>query len=185
MPFEVELKAWIDDPEDMKQRLDHLGSFTRHFVKDDTYFVGMLDPGAAGSGQPREFRLRGDSGEWICTFKEKQIVDGVETNDEREFFVSDPENFRELLLRLGCRETVHKHKSGLEYSVNGIKAEVVEIRHVGHFIELERMIEVLEPEKRNEAEADIRGLLETLGVGTDRIEPRPYTRMIKEALGRA
>ncbi len=89
MATEVEMKAWIDDPKALHLYLRDNCREVRSFYKADTYFVAPVPPAGSPGLLPQEFRIRNDDGRLICTFKEKRIVDGMETNREVEFNASD------------------------------------------------------------------------------------------------
>ena len=97
MAVEVELKAWVDDPERIRDRLLTVGTPHRRYLKEDEYF------GYGETPERARYRLRRDGDAWICTFKEKRIHDGIEENRETEFTVSDGDAFRHMLESLGLR----------------------------------------------------------------------------------
>jgi adenylate cyclase class 2 len=70
-------------------------------------------------------------------FKRKEVRDGIEVNDEREFEVSDAAVFGELLSRLGLAVWIRKRKTGEAWTWGGITIELSEIEGLGFFAELE------------------------------------------------
>lgn len=180
MATEVEMKAWIDDPEALHRHLRDSCRKIRSFYKADSYFVAPVPvPGSPGL-PPQEFRIRNDDGKLICTFKEKEIVDGMETNREVEFTVSDAEAFTELAERLGCRLFVRKEKRGTLYTCDGLTVELSEVAGLGTFLEVEKVVEDDDPEAISGAQSGIRAFFANLDIPQNKIEPRPYNDILLE-----
>ena len=175
MGVEVEIKAHVDDYEALTARLREFGTFQRQYVKEDYYFSRSPTPKGA------RFRLRRDDEAWICTAKQKKLVDGVEQNVEREFAVSDGAAFRHFAEDLGFSVVVEKRKHGSSWLVGGVVVEVSSVNDLGQFVELELVL----PDDSSEddlasARQRLHALLEQIGITRDRIETRPYTQMIYE-----
>jgi adenylate cyclase class 2 len=176
MGVEVELKAWISDPEAIRERLRRLGTERRSYIKEDRYFgTGDVPEGA-------RYRIRRDGDAWICTVKDKRIADGIEENREIEFTVSDGDAFEAMLVSLGLRCLISKRKEGQSFVVDGLLVEVSHVRLLGWFVE----VEVILPDDsgRETIEAARVRLLEMLtrlDVPLSAIESRSYNQMIYEA----
>lgn len=180
MGIEVELKAHIDDPIAIRRRLDALGSFRRRYRKEDYYFGVLPSEGRS------LFRLRNDDGQWVCTFKKKTLIDGIEHNHETEFSVSDGKAFRRLSEELGYSVIVEKRKTGASWHVDGVTVEVSEVNDLGTFIELELVLpDESTEEQLREARRRLVAVLERLDISIHKIETRPYTKMIYENLSAA
>jgi adenylate cyclase class 2 len=124
------------------------------------------------------------------TWKTRDLREGVEINDEREFEVSDAGVFEDLLGRLGLAPGIVKNKRGRAWVFGGcspgdrsagvIRAELSEVRFLGWFLELE----ILASRKDEEAAAEHRerlfSLLDRLEIPREKIEPRPYTAMLRD-----
>lgn len=186
MAIEIELKAWVDDAEAVRKRLCAIGAYEGRYDKDDEYWRSRSGT-ALGSGvRIRRLKTAGEDGEErtaaVITFKKKEVRDGIEVNDEREFEVSDAEAFAELLSRLGLAPWIRKRKIGESWSIDGITAELSEIVGLGKFVELEILSDTDAAEVVASARKRLSDALSTLGVGEDRVEARYYTEMIS-ALG--
>ncbi len=178
MAIEVELKAWVSDPDALRARLDRRYSFVREYVKEDVYFAGEE---SARDGRS-DVRLRRDGDRSICTFKDKRIEKGVEFNEEHEFDVTDGDAFHELLRRLGCLERIRKTKIGRQYKAGDTIVELSELVGLGWFVEIER---VLDDESESQAaELSVREVLSELDIPTTAIECRTYTEMLAEKVDR-
>jgi adenylate cyclase class 2 len=195
MAVEIELKARLDDFEPVRERLFTMGEYCRAYIKSDTYWL----PGQQAATIPSGVRVRRESGvnadgsafdSILVTYKTKEISDGIEVNDECEFTVSDAPVFEELLGRLGLRETYHKGKKGWAWLVASkasapeppILAELSLVAGLGWFLEIE--IQVANDSRQavvEESRRRLLALLDQLEISPDRIEPRPYTLMLKEA----
>lgn len=174
MPYEIELKARIDDWRGVEARVRTLCTWVREFRKEDRYFRR-----SESSEVETAFRLRLDGPSAVGNFKEKRERDGVEYNREREFHVDDADAFLELIGRIGCEQYAAKVKTGLEFRHGRITVELVHVDDLGDFLELE----VLEPapdyEAHARAAAEIRTLLERVGISVASIEPGSYVDLLR------
>jgi adenylate cyclase class 2 len=135
MAIEIEVKAWVDTPELLKQRIDAIARFTGVFDKVDAYWYpapGTVAPvltvpelatsevAFPASGVRVRKETVGDGRDDIrngvqtarITYKAKEIRDDIEVNHEREFIVSDGDVFEELLTALGLIPIKRKRKTG-------------------------------------------------------------------------
>jgi adenylate cyclase class 2 len=186
MSTEIELKAWVDDPDRVRLRCVSFAGQGTSFEKADAYWVF---PGGAGAALPSGIRIRretktGPSGAvsqalWV-TYKVKEVRGGMEINDEREFSVSDGAAFEELLRRLGLQKGVEKNKRGWAWICDGITTELTEVAGLGWFVELEIVTNNDADGTVTSARTRILALLRKIGIKNDRIEPRYYTEMLRE-----
>ena len=178
MATEIEIKAWVANPEAVRRQLNQICTYLRDYRKEDAYFTA---PAATAPGlPPQDFRIRRDDGKAICTYKDRSITRGMEVNREVEFDVSDPEAFEELARRVGCTLFARKRKEGSVYRCGGLHAELSLVHGLGYFIEIEKVTEDEGSVVEEQAEGEIRGLLLQLGVREENIEERPYTVMLTQ-----
>jgi adenylate cyclase class 2 len=189
MAVEIELKALVGDHEAMKTKISLLASPSLSFEKDDQYWVAGTSAGLPQSGVRirRESIRRPDGGaeeKVLVTYKFKEVRDGIEINDEREFTVSDGDTFGELLKRMGLEQGVRKHKQGWAWTYGNIYAELCEVsgrKHsLGWFLELEILADEAGKETVAAARKELLGFLERLNVGKECIEERYYSEMLGE-----
>jgi adenylate cyclase class 2 len=211
MAFEIELKARLDEPFKLKERLNALAQYECAYEKDDAYWV-LSKPEAgpcpntgdipvpagsfAGNSGVRVRReqntgVKGHSSERVLvTCKVKEVREGIEINDEREFEVSDGAAFGELLKRLGLEPGVRKHKQGWAWFYGNIHAELCEVsgkerssgdHSLGWFLELEILADDAEVGTVAAARKELLELLGRLAVGKKYIEERYYSEMLGEA----
>jgi adenylate cyclase class 2 len=212
MPLEIELKARLDDCTQVEQRLSGLGTFCRSYKKSDSYWfptqtsVGGAPIPSSGVRVRRESGTDADGTAYesvLVTYKHKEISDGIEVNDEREFTVSSPSaetssledataasTFEDLLTRLGLRKGICKEKQGRAWTIQPqsagrsgvvqrpILAELSLVTGLGWFVELEIIAEDDEGQTVEESRKRLLALLEKLEIPADRIEARPYTTML-------
>ncbi|MDR3167174.1 MAG: class IV adenylate cyclase [Treponema sp.] len=187
MATEIELKAWVDDPAALRDRISSLAEYGTSFEKEDTYW--FPETGGGKNLSPSGIRVRkewdvpapGDRGSRIIlvTYKTKEIREGIEVNEEREFEVSDGEAFEELLTRLGFRGDISKKKRGWAWNYGDIRIELSQVAGLGWFTELEILAGNAEPETVRTARKGLLSLLGKLGIGEDKIESRYYTELLR------
>jgi adenylate cyclase class 2 len=184
--IEIELKAWADAPEDVRTRLEAIARPLGSYDKADEYWrFPAENPGEGSAGAPalgsgvRIRRLDAAAPGAVVTFKRKEVRDGIEINDEREFEVSDAASFAELLSRLGLSPWIRKRKTGAAWDADGITAELSDIETLGTFIELEILADSDDGRTVETARARLLDLLDRLGVPRERIEGRYYTELLR------
>ncbi|GHV68421.1 hypothetical protein AGMMS49928_07860 [Spirochaetia bacterium] len=188
MAIEIELKAWVTDPEALKKRLDDLAEFDFAYQKDDVYWGPLCRaPNASPAGfslPPSGIRLRrvirnNEDEQLLVTYKVKEVRDGIEVNDEREFLVSDREAFEDMLSRLALVPGASKKKKGWSWKKEDLSIELSHVEGLGWFIELEILAMDSDPETVAKARSRLLDFLEKTGIAGDRIEPRYYTELLK------
>jgi adenylate cyclase class 2 len=207
MSLEIELKAWVDDPDGLRARLFSCAGLDTSFEKADGYWffteadsaVPISKPSGefcepcprrvAGSIPLSGVRIRREtrtdpagkvSHAVLVTYKVKELREGMEINDEREFSISDGAAFEELLHRLGLEKGMEKNKRGWAWICEGITTELTEVAGLGWFVELEIITGDNTDEAVTAARLRLLDLLAKIGVKKDRIEPRYYTEMLRE-----
>jgi adenylate cyclase class 2 len=193
MAIEIELKAWVDDPEAVEKLLSALGTYDCAYEKDDTYWFPGGKSGGTATIPPSGMRIRrekdrdaagGVHESVIVTYKNKEIRDKIEVNQEREFTVSDGEIFADLLNRLGLKPGIQKHKRGKAWICGtdrdgpAVRAELSELDGLGWFIELEILAAEDSERTVQNSRKRILSLLEKLKIPREKIETRPYTEML-------
>ena len=191
MAIEIEVKAWVDTPESLKQRIDAIARFTGVFNKIDAYWYpvsGMAFP-ASGVRVRKEVvgdNIRNGVQTTRITYKAKEVRDNIEVNYEREFTVSDGSVFEELLTVLGLIPIKRKHKTGWAWVYDndalniedGITVELALLERLGYFIELEILANNDAADTVASAQGRLLALLDLLGIARNRIESRYYTDLL-------
>ena len=144
--------------------------------KKDVYFSSSFKGEAL-------FRVREEGGRSILTRKSKeQRSDGFEVNDEIEITVEGQHSsILSFFTSLGYVATITKEKKGWRWSLSGITVELMNVTHLGYFIELERIADdSSSADTVNEAITSIERLKVDLGLSGLDVEPRYYIEMLEE-----
>jgi adenylate cyclase class 2 len=185
MSTEIELKAWVQNHETVQNKLDRAAAWKGNFEKEDAYW---RPEAPAPDFPPSGVRIRKETftapdgmiSRFIhVTFKSKEVRDGIEINDEKEFDLSSAPEFEELLSRLHLKRGITKRKKGRSYTRGDLSAELTEVLGLGWFAELEILAGDSLDATVREARTRLLGFLAELGIGKDAIETRYYTEMLQ------
>jgi len=196
VPAEIELKAWLDDYESVKEQLFSIGNYVRSYEKTDTYWFPIREDTPCVSIPPSGLRIRrersfdandAEQKSVLVTLKKRKMAGSLEVNDEREFSVSDADLFEELVCDLGLFKAIYKKKRGWEWLVpadteggQAINAEVSMVKDLGWFLELELLSDIACEKTVEKSRKEFFSLLEKLGIPEDKIETRPYTTLLRD-----
>jgi adenylate cyclase class 2 len=199
LAVEIELKAHVQNTvqniEALKRILSEKAEYQCAFEKEDTYYFPLNPSDIPRSG----IRLRGESKtlpdgtmkkEAYVTYKTKEVRDGIEINNEKEFEVCSSQYspvtvFDEFLKMAGLKPGFSKHKKGWAFSKGEINAELLEVEKLGWFLELEIVVddtEVFECKDTaiGEKKKQLLEFLSDLYIEKDAIESRYYSEMLKD-----
>lgn len=172
---EVEIKAWAKDPEGIKNYFDKVAGPSGPVDKSDCYFnIPLLDRPA--------LRMRKNNGVLEFTSKKKIKNDnGEETNFEYEFIadMSQYDKAKDFFIALGYEHYFDKIKKGYEWNYKGVHVELLDVKHVGVFLEMEKLLPF--DAKKEDIDCAINTIYEILnecGLGLEDIERRSYSSMI-------
>ncbi|MCD2397338.1 class IV adenylate cyclase [Borreliella burgdorferi] len=145
--------------------------FIKEEIKTDIYY----------SNQKKIIRIRKlNTLEKIVTFK-KKILDNnntVEINKEIEFKIDSINNFLTLIKELKFKKLYKKIKKSLIYQTNNLNVEINEIKNLGFFLEIEKIIN-----NQNDidlAKKEIDNIINQFGL-KENIETRPYSELLSLA----
>jgi adenylate cyclase class 2 len=180
MATEIEIKARVDDPERLKTIFSQISTrFIGTFEKDDTYWTSPMVAHDVRVRQEVKIDNAGIATQTaVITYKHKAIRAGIEVNDELEFEVSNITAFERLLVQLGLKKKIGKHKQGPAWNCAGITAELFLVRDLGYFVELEIMSDTDDEQTVSEARKRLFALLSCLGIPEEWVEQRYYTEML-------
>ena len=187
MSVEIELKAWVDEPDTVRNAIVSFAGSGVSFGKEDAYWFppSGADMNAFPSSgvRVRKETVTGPHGAVSrtvrVTFKHRELRGSVEVNDEREFTVSDGAVFEDLLSRLGLSKGIGKKKQGTAWVYDGVTLELSLVEGLGWFVELEIIAGNDRPETVTTARLRLLALLGKTGVGEGKIETRYYTEMLR------
>lgn len=172
MGIEVEIKAWVDSFDTVKESLNKQYKYIKEYEKDDLYFRGT----DFVSKEEKEVRIRRVDGSSLVTYKERSHRDKVEVNIEKEFKVDNYDNFKYLVEELGYKPYVSKNKSGFLFKKDDINIELSHVLDLGDFIEIEAIL--TNDEHIDEATKSIYSILDSLDIPRDKVEDRFYVEML-------
>ncbi|WKC76413.1 class IV adenylate cyclase [Borreliella valaisiana] len=133
--FEVESKAFIP-PKELKRIIKLANKkfkFIKEEIKTDIYY----------SNPQKIIRIRKlNTLEKIVTFKKKILGNNntIEINKEVEFKIDSINNFLILMKELKFKKLYKKRKKSLIYQTNNLNVEINEIKNLGFFLEIEKII---------------------------------------------
>ena len=183
MNKEIELKARVNDPVEMRSMMDKLYGGGKDISKEDIYYLYGNIPGQSSEDRSQPVRLRTENDENVVTLKRKSVDDGIEMNDELEFGVDDQQAFLKFLQLTGASEWLVKTKRGWKYSaeVNGFKAviELCEVSTLGWFLEIEIVLSSPNDEQAAAAKDTLYNILNKAGLSERDIESRYYSDMLR------
>ena len=173
---EVELKAWVDDFEFIKKKLEEMYEYKGAIHKFDKYMRKTGDNDILD----KVFRIRVDNEGAVVGYKDKKRQSGVEINIENEFGVTDPDLFIQLMEKMGFEVYVEKEKTGFLFKDSDYSIELMKIRGLGDFVEIEKILQNPDNNEIAASERGIRKILKEIGIKEEKIEPRYYIEMLLE-----
>lgn len=168
--YEIECKAWIDNPEEMRKKLREKYTFTDEYTKNDTYYQFP--------GRKETFRVRKQPSKTIVTMKKKSREKGIEKNLEIEFSVSDAENFLRFMREFNCPVYMKKVKKSEVFTAGEITVELSFVETLGWFVEIEKLVSSAEKDVQAAAQEEVLAVLRDLGVSEEKLEERYYTELL-------
>jgi len=185
--IEVELKAWLDNPSNIEQKIGKIAHLVEKIIEQDIYFTFAKTRGY----QKKRFRLRRIGARTIVTVKVPVgSKSRIEANKEYEFEVSCPNAFQVFCKQFGFRVLIEKKKRVRRYVYHppknefpkAVNIELNYLENLGNFIELETIVKN-KPEVAK-ASRYLKTLLARLGVPLEKIEPTAYTELLYKKLHR-
>lgn len=183
--IEAELKARVHAPEEVLRRLDERAT-GRAEVYQDTYYD---DPDGALDKRDQELRVRtvhgADDTRTVLTFKGAKVDEASGSKPEHETRVGDAEAVHAMLQGLGYVPVIafEKRCRNYDFEARGRRmlATLVRVPEVdGTFLELETLVD---EDEVAAALADVRGVLEELGIGEDDLTRELYTDAVRARRG--
>ncbi|MFW5771066.1 MAG: class IV adenylate cyclase [Spirochaetota bacterium] len=169
--LEIEVKAFCDDMEHMRQEiLNAGGSYVGILHEDDDYYNHPCRD-FAETDEALRIRRSGDMA--VVTYKGPKLSKKTKTRYEKEVSIDDPEGFRAIIEKLGFSRTGSVNKKREEYMIGEILVCLDTVESIGTFVELE-----LRSEDSKEAEKDIFNLAEKLNLTN--FTRKSYLEMVLE-----
>lgn len=177
MPFEVEQKFPITDPEGLINKLLKLGATEgSEYEQTDTYFN---HPSRDFASTDEALRVREETGRVCFTYKGPKIDKETKTRRELEVDIQgDAEQGREFLKALSFSRVaeVRKNRRTFRLAVgsSAVDVSIDEVRGLGSFAELELVVEAEEGIEK--AKQEVGALAEQLGLSNP--ERRSYLELL-------
>ena len=176
--LEVETKIKVNpkNVNELRERIKKIARFRNKTNKYDSYFAIKIN------GYPKKaFRIRDDGKKLVVNFKKwlknywtKDIV----VKEEYEFTINNKDIFLALMKDLGFREWMEKIKKSESYIYKKntkVNIEINEVKNLGYFIEIEY---IARKEEVKKAMYTIRSILKELGIKSNEINNKGYTKML-------
>lgn len=174
MAYEIEIKAHAD--RNLKDRIDRLcGVEGEPVVKEDVYYAFPDD------AVPR-FRLRLENARILVSVKQNHREGALECNKELEFYHDEPADLpvmKEMALLLGYEVFIHKYKEGWSWMHGPVHIELLDVRHLGWFLEMEIISAEAGLEANWENYDRLFETLHALGLSDEAVESRSYQEMLR------
>lgn len=145
MSYEIELKVRVNAPIELKKKIEAITGKTGEKVEKEDIYYRRKDETLAS------FRIRRQDDCLFVTAKRNNRTEGIETNEEAEFKVDKKEFDRLTSFSsiLGYEILLEKHKKGYAWHYSGILVELLDVKELGWFLEIEIISDTLD-DKDNE-----------------------------------
>ncbi len=137
--MEVEIKARVENPEELKKTLELIGAkIVKEKYEKDMYFS---HPCRDFSETDEALRIRND---FTLTYKGPKVDEDTKSREEHYITVSDIEKTRLILEKLGFREVAVVEKVRKYYQYGDLTICLDDVKGLGTFVEIECMGEYSE-----------------------------------------
>ena len=168
MPSNIEIKARVRDFDRLRQRAENLSDTPVQVIQqEDTFFN-------TENGRLKLRVLAPDRAQLIYYLRSDQ--EGPKRSDYHIFETPDPENLRRVLeLAYGIRGVVKKTR--YLFMVGQTRVHVDDVEGLGHFMELEVVIQAGQSDPQGQAIAE--GLMTSLGIEREDLIEGAYMDMME------
>ncbi len=132
--MEVEIKARIENPDEIRRTLKSMGARFEGKVRQKDIYFNHPCRDFASTDEALRIRISGDV---RITYKGPKVDSETKSREEIEFGVESAEKAMDMLKRLGFVEAGIVEKVRETYSLNGVEISIDSVVGLGHFIELE------------------------------------------------
>ena len=177
--IEVEVKAKIDNFEDMEEKLDNLGAQkTKKEFQEDIYFASPIVDFAETDEALRIRTTREDDTENIfITYKGPKLNSEAKTRKEVEMTIESAAKAKDIFTEIGFREVRTVRKDRQYYTYENFEISLDDIEGLEPYMEIE--IALNDGEDYNDAQKSIFDLFEKLGI-TDGFERTSYLELLEK-----
>lgn len=168
--FEVEAKVPVKkgDYKALQKRLHELAEYVGAKRSDDSYYEKL---------KHATIRIRKRGGEHTFDLKRRETIRGIESNIEMEWKLGDPAAWRQLLKKLGIKPYMQKTKKTQLFKMKGFLIELNEIRSLGYYLEIERIVK--DKSGVPKAKKELVQIFKDLGYSQSQFEPKRYLELLQ------
>jgi len=179
--YEVEVKARLNNREEVKKKLVDLGCvFSEELRQVDEIFTLTNLEFPPPKGTP-VLRIRNQNNKHIFTLKINQS--SRQDCIEREIEITNPEVWRDIFVLMGYKLNVVVDKTRIKTKYKDMEIVLDRVKDLGEFAEAEKMTDQNNPEERKKIQEDLFVFLETLGIKKeDRVIDGKYDIMLVEKM---
>jgi adenylate cyclase class 2 len=167
--LEIEIKAKIDNPDIMRERIKSLGGHYAETRNETDYYYNHPSRDFRETGEA--FRIRVDDNGACVTYKGPRLGGKTKTRVENETDVGDFHVMRDIIESLGFKESGVVCKNREYYKYENATLTIDSVKGVGDFIEIEMV-----GEDRSAIEPLVLDIAGKIGVKD--FEKRSYLAMV-------
>ena len=163
--YEVEVKAKLKDRQAVMKKLDAFGcKFSEELHQVDHIFLPKDTPFPSPFKTP-VLRVRKSNDKYFFTLKISQS--GRQDSLERELEIMDGKMMMEIINLIGFEEFIPVDKKRIKTKYKDMVIELDEVKELGEFIEVEKIVTHTDPEIRKNIQKELCEFLETIGVAKE------------------
>jgi predicted adenylyl cyclase CyaB len=161
--YEVEVKARLRDRQAVMKKLEDLGcKFGEELHQIDHVFTPRGTPGPRSPLGTPVIRVRKQNEKYIFTLKISQS--NHQDSIERELEIKDGKMMIAIFKLMQWEEMPDVDKVRIKTKYKGMEIVLDKVKHLGDFIEVERIVKNKDHESRKKIQNELYSFLETLGV---------------------
>ena len=179
--IEVEVKAKVDNFDDIKVKLDNLGAiFKKHEFQEDIYFASPIVDFAETDEALRIRTTRQDDLENIfITYKGPKIDKNSKTRREVEMGIDESAKCSEIFEAIGFKKVRTVRKNRQYFSLENFEISLDDVEGLDPYMEIEVGLD--DGEDYTKAQESIFDLFEKLGI-TDGFERTSYLELLEQVI---
>lgn len=172
--IEVEVKARIDDPEQIERRIIALGAAPTGMENQaDTYYNSQHSD---FEKTDEALRIRAGDGKYFLTYKGPKLDEVSKTRKEIEVEINDANNMGNILSSIGFYPVATVMKKRKKYRLGDFFIALDDVRNLGNFIEIETSVK--DTGNYKEKVENIFKLIEKLGISRTSTVRESYLEMV-------
>ena len=176
MGTEIEVKILNINFELIQKKIENIGAKLKWHSLIETTVYDFPDRRLILSGG--YVRVRNEGKKWRCTYKKKISSENTKTCEEIDFGISDPENMKTFLNKLGLEKILSFEKLRWHYKKGAVYFDIDEIPGIPKYLEIEApssskidsTLEKLGIDKSNVVTFGPKELLAMYGIDIDKIK---------------